>query len=37
MSAAQAPVLLATIVVILATIVQVALVQLSGRKIDRLL
>jgi intracellular septation protein len=36
-SAAQAPVLLATIVVILATIVQVALVKLSGRKIDRLL
>jgi intracellular septation protein len=36
-SATQAPVLLATIVVILATIVQVALVKLSGRKIDRLL
>lgn len=33
----QAPVLLATIVVILATLVQVAIVKLSGKKIDRLL
>ena len=33
----QAPVLLATIVVILATLVQVAAVKLSGKKIDRLL
>jgi len=36
-TASQAPVLLATIVVIVATMAQVALVKLSGRKIDRLL
>jgi intracellular septation protein len=36
-AASQAPVLLATIVVILATLVQVALVRLSGKKVDRLL
>lgn len=36
-SATQAPVLLATLVVIAATFAQVALVRLSGRKIDRLL
>jgi intracellular septation protein len=36
-SATQAPVLLATLVVILATLAQVAFTRLSGRKVDRLL
>lgn len=36
-SSTQAPVLLATVVVILATLAQVALTRLSGRKVDRLL